>query len=89
HLTALDEQVAENFNQHQLCGISNWQVGVAEDVAGLNCGDKQIPALQLRVFDRLRAEGDTIRMSRPSSEFNGSSEELRPRELDTSVFHAK
>lgn len=88
-LTPLTPRVAENFNHYALCGISDWQAGQPEDVAGLDCGGQLIPSLETSVFDRIQENKDNVQMGRASDEQNGAAPEQRPVVLDEVVYHAK
>jgi hypothetical protein len=88
-LTPLNASVAENFNHYELCGIKSWEAGKGQDVAGLNCGGQTIPSLNTSVYDRIRDNKGDIQMGRASSDFNGSTPNHRPVEMDVVIYHAK
>lgn len=41
----------QGFNTNSFCGLSNWAVGVAQDITGLNCGGEAIPAAGSKDYD--------------------------------------
>jgi hypothetical protein len=88
-LTPLNSQVAENFNQHVLCGFDSWTSGESQKVAGLDCGGQMIPELGIPVYDRIQENQGDIQMGRATDELNGSSMEQRPDLLDAVIYHAK
>lgn len=88
-LKPLSEAVAASFNRYALCGITDWAIGVNEDVAGLDCGGQLIPQLNIAVYDRIDDKELGIRMGRASDELNGSTPNHRPTELNDVIYHAK
>ncbi len=88
-LTPLTEEIAEAFRDHHLCGLDDWELGVAKDVAGQDCGEQVLPPKQVKVYDRLMEDAEGIRLGEAHDEFNGSSPELRPLSFDTVIFHPK
>lgn len=88
-LTPLSVGIAENFNHYELCGISTWEAGKAQDVAGLDCGGQTIPSLNTAVYDRIRDNAVSIQMGRASNDQNGSTPNHRPMEVDAVIYHAK
>jgi hypothetical protein len=88
-LTALDTRIAENFTANQLCGVANWEVGVAHEVAGLDCGGTQIPDANSVTYDRVKEVEGGIVFGAVKDGNDGSTSEKRPKEYDESdIFKA-
>lgn len=88
-LTALDARIAASFAAAQLCGIADWEAGVAKEVAGLDCGGTQIPAANSVTYDRVKEVEGGIVFGAVTEEKDGSTLEKRPTEYDeTTLFKA-
>ena len=88
-LTALDARIAANFTSAKLCGIEKWEAGVAQEVAGLDCGGTKIPEANSMTYDRVKEVKGGIVFGAVTDEKDGSTLEKRPSEYDeTSVFKA-
>lgn len=88
-LTALDARVAASFTQQKLCGIETWEVGKAQEVAGLDCGGSTIPAAGSITYDRVKEVETGIVFGAATDTNDGTSADKRPADYDeTTVFKA-
>lgn len=88
-LTALDARIAASFAAAKLCGFANWEAGVAQEVAGLDCGGTQIPAANSVTYDRVKEVAGGIVFGAVTEDKDGSTLEKRPTEYDeTTIFKA-
>lgn len=88
-LTAIDARIAASFAAAKLCGIADWEAGVAKEVAGLDCGGTQIPAANSVTYDRVKEVAGGIVFGAVTEDKDGSTLEKRPTEYDeTTVFKA-
>ncbi len=88
-LTALDARIAASFAAAKLCGIASWEAGVAQEVAGLDCGGTQIPAANSVTYDRVKEVEGGIVFGAVTEDKDGSTLEKRPTEYDeATVFKA-
>jgi hypothetical protein len=85
-LTALDERIAASFAAAGLCGISNWEAGVAQEVAGLDCGGTQIPAVNSVTYDRVKEVQGGLVFGAVTDEKDGTTLEKRPTDYDESTI---
>jgi len=94
-LRALDERVTAAFNEVSLCGISDWVLNEAREVAGLECGGQHIPQAGTKVYDIVREAKDDksrfegLQLGLSSEAEDGLSAETRPTQLDPIVYQAK
>jgi hypothetical protein len=82
-LTVHNATYISYFNSMQFCGYSDWAVGVAKDIAGKTCGQTTLPKVGTAYYDiyQLLQTGKLL-TGQPTKEYNGSSPELRVRQLD-------
>lgn len=88
YLTTASDMVTDVFNAASVCGYSDWQMGIAKNVTGLDCGGLVIPAEGSRLYQSFKIEsnhlffGDT---SVPGED--GASPSRRPRRLQLNVSY--
>lgn len=89
-LQALSLDVVERFNASALCGISDWAIGVAREVSGLNCGGQLIPFKNSRAFDLIKAnEDESVQLGLIDDIEDGLSLETRPSALENLIYYPK
>lgn len=84
--------IANQFNQKQLCGFTDWTVSQAKDVSGLVC-DLFPPAKPLKVpsngemrYGIYSIDANKLYLGKLTREWNATRPELRPRELELNPF---
>lgn len=82
-LTAHDPRYIPYFNQTQLCGYSDWALGMTKDVTGKTCGQTKLPASGSAYYDIWALQSGKLIAGKPSKQYPGTTKELRIRELDT------
>jgi len=88
-LTAVDDRIAASFAAARLCGIADWETGVAQEVAGLDCGGTQIPAANSVTYDLVKEVEGGIVFGAATEDKDGSTLEKRPTEYDeATIFKA-
>jgi hypothetical protein len=85
-LTAIDARIAASFAAAKLCGIADWEAGVAKEVAGLDCGGTQIPAANSVTYDRVKEVAGGIVFGAVTEDKDGSTLEKRPTEYDEATL---
>ncbi len=79
-----DSAVIAHLNNSQYCGYSDWALGAEKDVTGRTCDGKPMPKSGEGVYDIAAVHGDKLYGGKRDFEFNGTSPEKRPAELDRS-----
>lgn len=87
-LMPLSAGVAASFNESKLCGLSNWSLNKAKDVAGRDCGGNEIPEVGAVSYDILKEVDDGIVLGELTATKDGSSEAKRPEAFSSVVFKA-
>ena len=87
--TATDERVAGYFNSVQFCGFSDWKAGEEKDITALTCEQTQMPKSGDRYYNIYSVNESTLMMGKTTQEFDASSPEKRPQELDTVNTYTK
>lgn len=90
-LTLYRDILTEDFNRRRVCGFSDWQIGHPRTITGLRCAlftsDFEVtvpPAGQTRYGIYLR-EGNSLYYGQLTQEFDGSTPERRPQQLNRSI----
>lgn len=81
-LTPQHEIVTGVLNGNKICGLENWQTGVAKNVAGANCENQQMPKIGDSVYNLISLQNNVLYLGKLTEQLNGTSPEKRPRELD-------
>lgn len=81
-ITPVSAAGVANLNDVKLCGATDWQLNVAKDVTGADCGGKSF-AEGVVVFDVYKVDGSSLFLGKSSFFRDGSSAEQRPTALDT------
>ena len=77
----VSELAVRSFNHMQYCGISQWTLGVEEDVAGRTCKGEKNPPLGLRVYTIYSIQGDYLYFGANENGLDGTSPQNRPNNL--------
>ena len=84
-ITPTLDPVSDAWNENALCGLAEWETGVATDVTGLECGGQQMIAADTPFFDIIREVEGGIQLGLPTEELNGSAPEVRPADFDEAL----
>lgn len=89
-------ELVQDFNQRQVCGFSDWQVGIARDITGMQCalftGNQlvQVPSVGDKRYGIFRIdeekEGDRLFLGRLAPGHDALSPEKRPLEFDPNFY---
>ncbi|KYG66314.1 hypothetical protein AZI86_04460 [Bdellovibrio bacteriovorus] len=92
NITLHNIHYVDDYNDRQVCGISTWQVGKAENVTGKFCEifgpgvGLQIPPQGQMRYGIYKIEEKRLYFGRLSLEHDSSSPEKRPQEFDERFF---
>jgi hypothetical protein len=74
----------------KFCGIEDWSVGVAQDITGKTCGSTSLPKSGDRFYDIVQLlDGKTLATGNATKEFDGSTPEKRPQEINLTKKYIK
>lgn len=85
-ITPESDVVANAFIQTGLCGLTEWKLGVAVDVTGLECQGSVILEKPSYYYDLIKETPEGIFLGKPSEELNGNSPETRPVEFEEVLY---
>lgn len=82
------DEVIRDFNEREVCGLSNWKKSVPQTITGLNCAlfnihkPTTIPQAGGTKFGIYKLENDTLFYGRLSKENDSSTPEKRPTDYE-------
>jgi hypothetical protein len=88
-LAYYDANVVDYLNKSSFCGLNNWKVGVMNDITGRKCAGVDMPKAGDRSYDILQVLGTTMRIGKRTTQYDGTTPEKRPRELDMAKAYIK
>ncbi|MES2746709.1 MAG: hypothetical protein V4655_14850 [Bdellovibrionota bacterium] len=92
-LQVLDQNVVQQFNEAELCGIKDWTIGAPREVSGLDCGGQLIPSIGTKAYDLIHenvSESDpSIQLGLISELQDGLSSDARPTKTEDLIYYPK
>lgn len=73
----------EIANETQLCDVTEWKLGVEQDVSGQTCNDEKIADVGTLDYDIIRFKGNELQMGLADAD----QPDARPEKLDSEVFY--
>jgi hypothetical protein len=86
---ARHQEVVDNFNNNALCGFSDWKIGVPKEVAGNEPCEEAARGVVFYDIFKIYENTPIMRFGRYEGNFDGTTPERRPIELDTDLTFMK